>query len=149
MTHGRDPRRLSRRAGVAGLVLASLGACAGPAPERAPDALRPVEAVAPAPTAPSTGAPGAADLRPIPPGPRAEAARTAAAAAIATPPPEARLNCVADFAARFRLPEGAVLMGGQGRTAGGWFVDLGRPDSAGRWRCQTDPAGAVRTVTPL
>ncbi|TCP43148.1 hypothetical protein [Rhodovulum marinum] len=130
------------------LGLAALAGCAAP-PDRAPEGLRPVEAVPlPAERIAGTGPAPVADLRPIPPGPRAEAAKQAAAAAMATPPPEARRTCTAEFATRFRLPDAAVLMGEQGRTAAGWFVDLGRPDSDRTWRCQTDPAGRVVTVTP-
>lgn len=128
------------RALWAAAALAALAGCAAQGPAQPPEGLRPVEAV------PAAAGP---DLRPIPPGPRADAATQAAAAAMAAPPPEARTGCADEFAARFRLPASSVLMGDQGRTAAGWFVDLGMPGSDRTWRCRTDPAGRVVTVTPL
>ncbi|SIO30156.1 hypothetical protein SAMN05444722_1304 [Rhodovulum sp. ES.010] len=147
------------RALALGIGLVALAGCAADAPERAPEEMRPIEPVpanAPAPVtawpaaaiAGPAASPPPADLRPIPPGPEADAAMDAAAAAMVMPPPAARTNCVADFATRFRLPRTAVLMGGQGRTAAGWYIDLGMPGNARTWRCQTGPEGAVRTVTP-
>ncbi|TCO69199.1 hypothetical protein [Rhodovulum euryhalinum] len=151
-------RQIATRVLVAGLALGGLGACTAPEPQRAPRELRPVEVVpaAPAPAAlwpggtypaPAGTAPGV-DVGPIPPGPRADAALEDAATAMVTPPAKARLNCVADFTARFRLPATSALLGGQGRTAAGWFVDLGMPGAARVWRCQTDPEGRVVTLTP-